>query len=447
MVVRPAPARKKIKKSLRVSFLDGAFASCMVGFTSDYVTPYALALGATNRAIGILSAATNLTGSLVQLKVPDITDWIKSRKKIISLSVFLQAFMLVPIMCIPFLGGSHRITLLILFATLFAGFGSCAAPVWSSLMSEYIPHKNRGKYFGWRNKVLGSITVLAAFCAGLILNHYRHNAVQGFLIIIGLAAIFRFVSWYFLTQMYEPVFKVNQEAYFSFFEFIRRLRHSNFAKFVFFVSSLSFCVNLAAPFFSVFMLRDLKFSYLTFTIVVGAVTVTNIFTIDRWGRHADRIGNLRVLRFTSFIIASLPLWWLLNRHPLYLIFAQVIAGFAWSGFNLCASNFIYDAVSAKKRTRCIAYFNVCNGIATCCGALLGGHIIHFLPPLFGYQILTLFLLASIARFSVVFAFSHRIKEVRSTMKISSLELFYSVTGIKPLFCATTESRHIIREDE
>jgi MFS family permease len=446
-VVSPVIARKKIKKSLKASFFDGAFASCMVGFTTDYVTPYALALGASNRAIGMLSAATNLTGSLAQLKIPDITEQYKSRKKIITVSVFLQAFMLLPIMCVPFLPAGCRIWFLIIFATLFAGFGACAAPAWSSLMSEYIPHKSRGRYFGWRSKVLGSITVVAACCAGIILHLFKQSAIRGFLIIIGLAAIFRFISWYYLAQMYEPAFKVNREAYFSFFEFIKRIRHSNFAKFVFFVSSLTFCVNLAAPFFSVFMLRDLHFSYLTFTVIVAAVTVTNIFTIDRWGRHADKVGNLRVIRFTSFIIASLPLWWIFNRHPFYLIGTQVIAGFAWSGFNLCASNFIYDAVSPEKRTRCVAYFNVCNGIATCCGALCGGHVIHILPPLFGYKILTLFLMASLARFTVVCVLSHRIKEVRSAVHISSRELFYSVIGIKPFFGVARESRQLIREDE
>jgi MFS family permease len=223
------------------------------------------------------------------------------------------------------------------------------------------------------------------------------------------------------------------------------VRESNFAKFVIFAASLTFCVNLASPFFSVFMIRDLKFNYLTYTIVVTVVTVAQIITFDRWGRHADKVGNVKVLRLTSFIIASLPLWWIFNQSPLYLVFAQILSGFAWSGFNLCATNFIYDAVSPPKRVRCIAYFNVFSGIGVCLGALCGAFLVNTLPALLGYKILSLFLLASVLRFAVVFIFSGRIKEVRKTEHISSKDLFYSVIGIKPMLGVTQDSRQIIRK--
>jgi len=247
--------------------------------------------------------------------------------------------------------------------------------------------------------------------------------------------------------MYEPPFRVSKEAYFSFLDFIKRIKESNFAKFVIFVASLNFCVNLASPFFSVFMLRDLRFNYLIYTILVTTVTIASIFTIDRWGRHADRVGNTKVLKFTSFFIASLPLWWIINQNPIYLIFVQIISGFAWSGFNLCAVNFIYDAVAPQKRTRCIAYFNVFTGVALCLGALIGGYLVNMLPNLFGYKILSLFLLSSTLRFLVVFLVSGKIQEVRTTEKITSKDLFYSIIGIKPILGITQESRQLLRKED
>jgi len=439
--------QNKIRRSLKFSFLDGIFASCMVGMTTDYITPYALALKATNSQIGILSAIPNLASSLVQLKSADLTEKLKSRRKIINLFVFLHTLMGLPIILIPYLFKAQPVLFLIIFIALFTSFNAFAGPAWSSLMSDHVPYKSRGRYFGWRSRIFGIVIISSAFLAGFTLHLFKQNILKGFLVIFSIAFVSRFISWYFLTRMYEPPFKVKKEAYFSFFDFIKRIRESNFAKFVIFAASLNFCVNLAAPFFSVFMLRDLKFNYLTYTIVVTTVTIAQIFTFDRWGKHADKVGNVKVLKFTAFFIASLPLWWILNQNPLYLIFIQIISGFAWSGFGLCTTNFIYDAVTPEKRTRCIAYFNVSTGAALCLGALLGGYLVNILPKFFGYKILSLFLISSILRFLAVSLFSGKIKEVRKAEQITSKDLFYSVIGIKPLSGVTQESRQLLRKED
>lgn len=422
----------RIKRSLRFSFLDGIFAAGMTGMTTDYITPYALALKATVSQIGLLSAIPNFISSLAQLGSADLTEKLKSRKKIINISVFLHTLMGLPIILIPYFFKAEAILFLILFITLFTGFNAVAVPAWSSLMSDYIPYKMRGRYFGWRNKVLSVVVISSAFMAGFILHTFRNNVLRGFLIVFSTAFIFRFVSWCFLTRMYERPFKINKAAYFSLFDFIKRARESNFAKFVIFVAGLNFCVNLAAPFFSVFMLRDLKFSYLTYTIVVTTVTIVNILVFDRWGRVADRVGNIKILKFTSLFIASLPLWWIINQNPVYLVLVQILAGFMWAGFNLCVGNFIYDAVTPQKRVRCIAYFNAFAGLALCLGALAGGYLVNVLPELLGYKILSLFLISGLLRLAVVFLFSEKIKEVRSSEKMSSQDLFYSVVGLKPI---------------
>lgn len=422
----------KIRNSLKVSFLDGIFASCMLGLTTDYITPYALALKAKVFQIGILNALPNLVGSLVQLKSADITEKVNSRKKVINTFVFLHLLMALPIIFIPYLFKGFEVLALIVFVTLFTAFNAFAGPVWLSLMSDYLPPKRRASYFGWRNKIFGIIITVSAFAAGFILHLFKSNILKGFMLVFSLAFVCRLISWYFLTRMYELPLKIKKEAYFNFWDFLKQIRRSNFAKFVFFVASLNFSVNLAAPFFSVFMLRDLKFNYVTYTMVVTAVAISSIFTVDRWGRNADRIGSLRVLQFTSLFIATLPLLWLLCHHPSYLVLVQIIAGFAWSGFNLCAINFIYDAVTPEKRTRCLAYYNVCVGVALCLGSLSGGFLLKRLPLLFGYKASSLFLISGILRLLVVGFFSRRIKEVRSVEKISSKNLFFSVVGLKPI---------------
>ena len=83
-----------------------------------------------------------------------------------------------------------------------------------------------------------------------------------------------------------------------------------------------------------------------------------------------------------------------------------------AGFNLCTSNFIYDSVMPEKRTRCIAYFNTFNGLAICIGTFLGGFLVNYIPPVFGYQLLTLFAVSSLMRIIVSAVLLRRVREVR-----------------------------------
>src|SRR3989338_7347882 len=423
---------EKVKKSLRVSFFEGAFASGMVGFTQDYFTPFLLLLGGTARHVGALSAFPNLFASLIQIKVADLADRFKSRKKIVNIFVLLQGLALLPLIVISLFQYTNPI-FFIITVVFFTSFGAIATPAWGSMMSDLVSEDKRGEYFGWRNRFLGFIAVGSAFIAGIILHRAKAvNLFSGFAVIFSIAFIFRVISLIFLNKMHEPPLEYHKVHYFTFIDFISRIKESNFAKFVIFVSMMSFSVNLASPFFSVLMLRDLHFSYMLYAAITVTATLTIYIMINRWGRLADKIGNIRIIRFTAPLIALIPLLWIINRSPLFLIFAQFISGFAWAGFNLSASNFIYDAVTPPKRTRCICYFNFFNGLALCGGALLGGLLLRNLPPFLGYRILTLFLLSSALRLIVSFFGPMKIKEVRQVQEMNSNQLFFGIVGIKPL---------------
>ena len=164
-----------------------------------------------------------------------------------------------------------------------------------------------------------------------------------------------------------------------------------------------------------------------------AAILMGLISFPIWGKHADWIGNARVLKITSFAIPLIPILWLFSKNVFYLIGVEMFSGFIWGGFNLCATNFIYDAVSPAKRVRCLSYFNLINGIALCAGASLGGFLGSRLPPLWGFSLLTLFLISGCCRFLAHFFLSKHFKEVRTSAKpMSSMKLFFSVVGIKPI---------------
>ena len=179
-----------------------------------------------------------------------------------------------------------------------------------------------------------------------------------------------------------------------------------------FVALMSCSVNLSAPLLSVFLLRDLGFSYASYMIVVTAAACTGFLFQGLWGKYGDLLGNMKALRVAGWGIAVIPVLWMFSRNLYYLFFVQCFAGAVWGGFNMLVLNFIMEAVTPEKRIRCISYFNVMNSVFILAGAMLGGVLIHHLPLLFGYSFLTLFLLSCLGRIAVMFFGSKFVREVR-----------------------------------
>ncbi|HEX2228654.1 MAG TPA: MFS transporter [Candidatus Binatia bacterium] len=405
----------------------------MAGVTDHYATPVALFLGATVQQVGLIIALPNLLASLSQFFSVRIIYWVGGRLKLLVRLVFSQASFILCIAMLPLLDVPLRVELLLILLICAAMCGGLAGPAWGSLMSDYVPASRRGRYFGWRNRTVGAVTVVSIVASGLLLNLFHEISYgTGFWIIFSLAAAARYVSGYFISQMDEPPQKRDPASDFTFIMFLRRFRESNFLKFVLFSGCLNFATYLAGPFFAVFMLRDLQLSYLAYmTLHVGS-SLAALLALPLWGRHADLVGNVSVLRLSSFLAALIPILWLFSHNPAYLILVQMFAGFSWSGVTLSAGNFIYDAVTPQKRVRCIAYFNVINGMALFFGSSLGGFLASRLPPLFGYPLLTLFVLSCFCRLLVCVLLSRSFREVRATHEVSIQELFFSVVGIRPL---------------
>ena len=422
-----------VHESLRASFKDGLFAAVMGGITDYYATPLALFLGATVQQVGLLTAFPNLLSSLSQFMAVRVIHWVGGRVRLLVRLVASQATLILGIGILPWLEIPYRVELFLVCLVIAALCGGLAGPAWGSLMSDYIPSRQRGRYFGWRNRIVGIVTLGSVIASGLILHALENVSYSaGFSIVFCVAALARYVSAQFIMLMDEPPQRKDPASDFTFFMFLARFRESNFLKFVIAIACLNFATYLAAPFFTVFMLRDLQFSYLTYMALQVGSSLASLIALPLWGRHADLVGNVRVLRLSSFFAALVPALWLFSNNPAYLMLVQIWAGFSWSGVTLCTGNFIYDAVTTQKRVRCIAYFNVINGVAIFLGSSMGGFLASRLPPLFGYRLVSLFALSFIARLVFYLLFSRRFREVRPAHDVSLQDLFFSVVGIRPL---------------
>ena len=435
-----AETEEKLKeKAKKLSIAEGSAYSVQEGFGLKNITPYALALGKNNpninAYIGFLSSAPALIGNLLQLFASRLLEKF-SRKKIISTAVFSQALMWLSLIFVGFLffrlslNSNSSLLLLIFFYALLVVFGAFAGPAWISWMKDIVT-KDSGKYFGKRNKICGSVALVSMLIAAFLLDHFKKtNLLLGFAILFFMAFIFRSISAFIFTKKYEPELKLEKEYYFSIKQFIKKMPYNNFGKFTIFISLISLATAIASPFFSVYMLKDLKFSYLQWTIVTISSSLASLFFMPVWGKFSDKYGNLKSMKISGFLVFLVPTLWLFSplflSHKLFLLFYLIIiesfSGMVWAGFNLTSSNFIYDAVTRQRIAICASYFNLINAAGIFIGATLGGFVSSLNFSFFSLTpILFIFLLSAIARFIAYAVMMPKIKEVRQVKEFNVKE--------------------------
>ena len=411
---------KKKEESRNISIYEGSATSVMSGAGDSYVVPYALVLNANNAEIGFLTSFVNLFSSFSQLYSSKLV-YTHSRKKVVLFAVFMQALLWLSLIAVGFLYWqgilkNEVVLLVIIFYSIIAIFGGIANPSWFSWMGDIVPVKIRGEYFSKRNIICGLIALIVTVTASFLLDYMKNIGflIFGFWILFGLASLGRFISLLFFTKMYEPKTKVDKKNYFTFSQFIKKAPSTNFGRFSIYVGLINLATYFASPFFLVYMLKDLNYNYVWFTLVNFSSAIFTAISLPLWGKIGDYYGNKKLLTIGAIIIPFAPLPWLIFKNPIALIFtAQIIAGFGWAAFNLAASNFIYDAVTPQRRAICVAYYTVINGVCIFIGAFLGGLFAEYIVLSWINVLLIIFLISAVLRVIFSLIMIPKIKEVRN----------------------------------
>jgi MFS family permease len=395
------------------------------GLTANYITPYALSMQATTQQISYLSSLPNFAAMLVQLLAPMISERIGSRKSLLFWATFIQAILWSPILLIPFLFHTNQLWWLIILLTLSTAAGGLGGPPWSSMIADLAPPEIRGRYFGMRNRINGFILLVFSFVSAGLLQFLTGNTHLAFGIIFAGAMVTRFVSCYYVSQVAEPhpVLPTNIQRE-SIFQIIRGLFSTNIGRFIIFTFFLNLAQNIDAPFFSVYLLRELKVSYISYQVINATTAIVSIFVVSWWGKRADKAGNLKILYITALMIPFVSLLWLVNSSVFFLCTVQAYSGFIWAGFNLCVGLFIWDATPQENRARFIALFGALSALGITLGALIGGILGPHLFEISGSYFLSLFLVAGIVKLAVVLGLFRRISEVRNVQPVKATELLF-----------------------
>jgi len=121
---------------------DGAGVMAMVTLQGGvFLTAFALALGASNYEIGLLTTIV-FASQFMQIAGLGLLRWWPKRRAWVVLLCGLSRSLWVFIILIPLLFPEHGVTFLLLWLLIAALVGAMAGPAWNSLMRDIVPEKD-----------------------------------------------------------------------------------------------------------------------------------------------------------------------------------------------------------------------------------------------------------------------------------------------------------------
>ena len=176
------------------------------------------------------------------------------------------------------------------------------------------------------------------------------------------------------------------------------LKDSNFLIFLIYFSVWTFAVNLSAPFFNVYLLKDLSLDVSLVTIYTSLSSGANLLLLMFWGKLADRWGNRPLLIAVGLVVAVTPLLWLgTGNYPfavwVWLPLLHLLGGTTLGAIALCTNNIQMEIAPIEQPSTYFAIAAAVSGVAGALGTTSGG----FLAELPGMSLGALFTLSAAVR--------------------------------------------------
>lgn len=363
------------RKSMRRLILSGILDNIGDAIVNTYQAVYLLALGASRAEIGLLSSLTNVTMPAATLPGGRLAAQRGRYKPLVLLPSLLGRLLLLGLILIPLLTLSVRalIYLGIAFAVGRALLLNFANPAWTALLGKAVPIRWRGRYFSTRNIFMGG----AAFVVLLLLGEGidRLGTPEGYQIALGVAVVAALGSAYILSGLRENAAEPSPQSTASTADFLKLVRQQDGFLHLCAVSTLwSFGVNIASPFFLIFLAEQVQASAATLGIVSAVSTLSALPAQRLFSLWLDRKGTAWVKRLTGFLIPVVPGLWSFIQQPWQAFPLQVFSGFVWAGYNLASFNFLLDMTPEETRPRFVAFRQSLVGLGMALGAGLGGWI-------------------------------------------------------------------------
>jgi len=353
-----------------------------------FLAACAVSLGAPNLVIGVLAAVPHLI-QFVQFFGIYLIERYRTRRLIAVLAGFGARLMYLPMIAAVLLDNSGiAIALLVVAVALRYSFGAVVTAAWNAWIPELIPETQRSEFVARRLRLMAIVGIGLSFAAAALVDSWANWSPRGghyaYATLFATALLAGFASLYCMMKMPERTMaEASGKMQFA-RNLMRPLRDPNFRRLLLFLGPWNFAVNLAAPFFTVYMLTLLD---LQLTIVTGLMVMSqfaNVLVLREWGRIADRFSNKSVLAICGPLFIVCIFAWTFTtfpeRHALtlpLLALVHVLMGVATAGVTLASTTIAMKLAPPEERTAYMASSSMINSVAAGAAPIIGGLFADF----------------------------------------------------------------------
>lgn len=382
------------EQGLHYSLFDGAFAAMMGSLAGGvFLMGFALkVLHATPAQIGLL-AALPMVANVIQMFGSYVIEKTGRKKRLCTTSVVVSRILWILVILIPLALFANlrdlRVAILVAIIAVSSLFGSLGNVAWLSWMADLVPPETRGRYFGKRNMIASFAGMVITVIGGRFLTswnqHFSDSNPFGYVILFAAGLAFGLVSSWFLSRMPESQPPAAPEGTpLSPSRFLLPLKDHSFVALILFVSLWSFGIQLAAPFYNVYMIEFLRLSFSNMALLATLSTLTTLIMMKVWGPISDRLGNRPVIVVSTWVLILIPFIWIAAtpRAPgLPLLVAFALSGAFMAGASLSQFNILIKLSPQRGRSIYLALFAAITGLAGAIAPIVGGFLVRRLSTL------------------------------------------------------------------
>ena len=360
---------------------DGIAAQTMITLTGGaFLVAYALQLGATHTQIGLLAAIPTLANVFQLVSIRLIERW-RNRRRVVVLSLLVGRTGLLVIALIPFLSLRAPIYWLIAVTLLMQSLAAIATGCWSSWMRDLVPTNQLGTFFSrrlrWSQLVGAVLSLVVAFALDYSRQYYPNQEVYAYALLFLLGGSVGYVGVLLLAKTPEPRPAVSAVRLGAMLRL--PFYYPPFRNLIWYSGLWNFATNLAAPFFTVYLLQRLGYPVSTVVILTVISQLATVLSLRWWGTYADRYSYKAILGICSPLylvgLAAWPFTTLPDAHSLtfpLLVVIHLVMGVAAGGTSLAASSIGLKIAPQEQSVVYLSTISVTNALTAGVAPLIGG---------------------------------------------------------------------------
>jgi len=389
------------QRDLRAIRSDGVVFSATVGLGESYVPAFALAIGLGAVASGLVATVPMLAGAVFQLVTPAAVRRLASYRRWVVLCARLQALSFLPLV-VGAACGKVDWPWVVLASVAYWSFGMATGPAWNAWVTSLVPAKERASFFAGRTRLAQTSLLFSLVAGGLLLERGRASGdeLPVFAFLFAGALVARLASAAFLNRQSETPALARAHRALSPREVFLEIRAAGSLRVLAYLLAMQAASQVAAPFFTPYMLGPLSLSYAEFMVLTAAAFVARIAVLPALGRLAKRGGARTVLWIGALGIVPLPALWLVSSDFAYLLVVQLLAGCAWAAVEFATMLSFFEQIHEHVRASVLSAFNLANALMITLGSLAGAQLLRWLE---GSEtaFALIFVLSSLARLATV----------------------------------------------